>query len=75
MQINEHIAHEGIFNENQSVYRDFHSTETALLKIQNDIATSMDKGAAVELVFLDLFAEQHNRPLNPIQLPSALVRY
>ena len=51
-QINEHIAHEGISNENQSAYRVFHSTETALLKIQNDIATSMDKGAAVGLVLL-----------------------
>ena len=55
-QINEHIAHEGISNENQSAYRAFHSTETALLKIQNDIATSMDKGAAVGLVLLDLSA-------------------
>ena len=54
--INEHIAHEGISNENQSAYRVFHSTEIALLKIQNDIATSMDKGAAVGLVLLDLSA-------------------
>ena len=53
-QINEHIAHEGISNENQSAYRVFHSTETALLKIQNDFATSMDKGAAVGLILLDL---------------------
>ena len=55
-QINEHIAREGISNENQSAYRVFHSTETALLKMQNDIATSMDKGAAVGLVLLDLSA-------------------
>ena len=55
-QINEHIAHEGISNENQSAYRVFHSTETALLKIQNDIATSMDKGGAVGLILLDLSA-------------------
>ena len=54
--INEHIAHEGIFNKNQSAYRVFYSTETALLKIQNDIATSINKGAAVELVLLDLSA-------------------
>ena len=31
-----------------------HSTETALLKIQNDIAASMDSGKAVELTLLDL---------------------
>ena len=33
-EINEHIAHKGISNENQSAYKVFHSTETALLKIQ-----------------------------------------
>ena len=54
-QINEHIAQEGI-NKNQSAYRVFQSTELALLKIQNDNATSMDKGAAVGLVLLDLSA-------------------
>ena len=32
------------------------STEMALLKIQNDIASSMDKGAAVGLVLLELSA-------------------
>ena len=46
-QINEHIAPEGISNENQSAYRVFDLTETTLLKIQNDITTSMNKGAAV----------------------------
>ena len=55
-QINEYIAHKGISNENMSAYRVFHSTETALSKIQNDIDTSMYKGAAVELVLLDLSA-------------------
>ena len=33
-----------------------HSTETALLKIQNDIALSVDSGKAVALTLLDLFA-------------------
>ena len=53
-QINEHIAHEGISHINKSANRVFHSTETALLKIQNDIVTSMDKDAAVGLFLLDL---------------------
>ena len=48
-QINEHIDREGISNKNQSAYRAFHSTEMALLKIQNDIASSMDKSTAVGL--------------------------
>ena len=55
-QINEHIAHEGISNISQSAYTAFRSAETALLKMQNDIATSMDKETAVGLVFLDLSA-------------------
>ena len=55
-QINEHIAQEGISNIDLSVYRTFHSTEMALLKIEIDIATSMDKGTAAGLVLLDLCA-------------------
>ena len=55
-QIYEHIAHKGISSESQSAYQAFHSTETALLKTQNDITTSVDKDAAVGLVLLDLFA-------------------
>ena len=51
-----HIAHKNISNINQSVYRAFHITKTALLNIQNDIATSMDKGIAFGLVFLDFSA-------------------
>ena len=38
-----------------SAYRSFHSNETLLLKIQNDISTSVDSGKAVALTLLDLF--------------------
>ena len=53
-QRNEHIAQKGIWNIIQSAYRAVQSTEMGLLKIQNDIATSMDKDTAVGLVLLDL---------------------
>ena len=54
-QKNEHIAR--VYAMKISLHIEFfHSTETALPKIQNDIATSMDKGAAVGLVLLDLSA-------------------
>ena len=43
-QLNEFISHEGLLNVNQSAYKSSHSTETALLKIQNDIALSVDSG-------------------------------
>jgi hypothetical protein len=37
----------------QSEYRQHHSTETALLKVQNDILRSLDRGECVFLVLLD----------------------
>ena len=40
----------------QSAYRPLHSTETALLKIQNDILLSLDASKGVLLVLLDLSA-------------------
>ena len=50
------ISREGLLNVNQSAYKSSHSTETALLKIQNDIAFSVDSGKAVALTLLDLSA-------------------
>ena len=55
-QLNGFISHEGLLNVNQSAYKSSHSTETALLKIQNDIALSVDSGKAVALTLLDLSA-------------------
>ena len=55
-QLNEFISHEGLLNVNQSAYKSSHSTETVLLKIQNDIAFSVDSGKAVALTLLDLSA-------------------
>jgi hypothetical protein len=40
----------------QSAYRKFHSTETALIKVQNDILQSLDKKSVTVLVLLDLSA-------------------
>ena len=40
----------------QSAYKPGHSTETALVKVQNDILTSIDHYGAVILVMLDLSA-------------------
>ena len=39
-----------------SAYRSRHSTETALLKVQNDILLNMDRQKVSLLVFLDLSA-------------------
>ena len=40
----------------QSAYRCNHSTETALLRVQNDILTSMDNQRVTMLLLLDLSA-------------------
>ena len=41
---------------NQSSYREFHFTETALLKVHNDILLNMDQQEVTLLVLLDLSA-------------------
>ena len=43
----------GLFPEMQSAYREHHSTETALLKVKNDILMNMDMGHVTLLVILD----------------------
>ena len=43
-------------NHYQSAYKKFHSTETALLEIHNDILSSMDNGIVTALTLLDLSA-------------------
>ena len=55
-QLNSYISKEVLSNVNQSAYRRLHSTETALLKIQDDTAASMDSGKAFALTLLDLSA-------------------
>ena len=40
----------------QSAYKNFHSTETALVKVQNDILCAMDNNESVILLLLDLSA-------------------
>ncbi len=40
----------------QSAYRKYHSTETALLRVQNDKLMHLDKSDTVMLVLLDLLA-------------------
>ena len=55
-QLNSHINNSNISNQHQSAYRKFHSTETALLKIHNDILASLDAGKVTALTLLDIAA-------------------
>ena len=50
-QLNEFNSCEGLLNVNQSAYKSSHSTETTLLKIQNDIALSVvGKGSCPNII-------------------------
>ena len=50
----EHMRVNGLFPELQSTYHQHHSTETALLKVKNDLQLAMDKGQVTLLLLLDL---------------------
>ena len=55
-QLNDYMSANNIHEPFQSAYREHHSVETALIRVQNDILMSIDKGNAVLLVLLDLSA-------------------
>ena len=55
-QIERHLTSNNLHEQHQSAYRKFHSTETALIKVQSDILQSLDQGNATVLVLLDLSA-------------------
>ena len=55
-QLKKHMQLNNLTNIFQSAYKSGHSTETALLKVQTDILTSLSKGQAAALVLLDLSA-------------------
>jgi len=55
-QINQHTTTHNLDEKYQSAYRVGRSTETAVLKVQNDILLELDKGNAVLIALLDLSA-------------------
>jgi hypothetical protein len=55
-QIIQHMDTHGLNNTYQSAYRAGHSTETALLKIKNDVDLALDQGDGVLMALLDLSA-------------------
>ena len=55
-RLNEHLIKNSMFDPLQSAYRDKHSTETALNKVQNDILSALDAGSSAVLLMLDFSA-------------------
>ena len=51
-----HLNDNKLHEKMQSAYRSYHSTETALLRVHNDILVQLDKKRSVLLVLLDLSA-------------------
>ena len=71
IQVVNHLTLHHLFPGTQSAYRKHHSTETALLKVTNDILLSMNRQHVSLLVLLDLCSAfdtvDHNILLNPLQ--------
>ena len=55
-RLEQHLANHRLHESMQSAYRQFHCTESALMKVQNDIMRSLDNNHATVLVLLDLSA-------------------
>ena len=55
-RIQSHLSSNSLSSSFQSAYRIFHSTETTLLKIHNDLILAMDRGEVTSLILLDLSA-------------------
>ena len=55
-QLNTHIDEHALHDPFQSAYRRGHSTETAILRVKNDIAATVDIKCTTILVLLDLSA-------------------
>ena len=53
-QILDHLNHNSLLPPNQSAYRQFHSTETALLRVKSDLLMAMDNQKITLLLLLDL---------------------
>ena len=67
-QLISHLSKHGLYERFQSAYREHHSTETALLRVQNDLLMAVDEHGGALLVLLDLSAAfdtiDHSTPVS-----------
>jgi len=55
-QVSKHLNSNNLHHPFQSAYRAKHSVETALVRVQNDVATALDQRKSTMLLLLDLSA-------------------
>lgn len=55
-QLNTHLTLNTLLEKFQSAYKQYHSTETALLRVQNDLLMALDSDGGTILMLLDLSA-------------------
>lgn len=55
-RIKDHLCKNNLYEPYQSAYRECHSTESALLKVNNDLLLALDNRCVAYLVLLDLSA-------------------
>lgn len=71
-QIGSYLTQYDLLPSCQSAYRQYHSTETALVKVVSDIANAIDNGFITALIMLDLSAAfdtvDHNILLKRLEL-------
>ena len=65
-QLVDHVNRNNLMEVNQSAYREFHSTETALVKVREDILKAIDNKEILCLVLLDLSAAFDVTDLNKL---------
>ena len=56
VQVKNYITDNDLDESLQSAYKHLHSTEIALLKVQNDILCVIDDNKCVALLLLDMFS-------------------
>ena len=71
VQLVDHLKAHNLYEVFQSAYRQLHSTETALLRVQNDLLRAVDTHGGAILVLLDLSAAfdtiDHHRLLHTLE--------
>ncbi len=75
-QLSSHLEEYQLIATFQSAYRKAHSTETALLRVVNDLRTAVDDGKVAAIVLLDLSAAfdtiNHKKLLKRLQVEYGL---